>query len=784
MAAINRKHGEGQRAFIAAVAVVLLLAAAGNCAEPPAAVAVRLQLSVSTPLQYRNTPLDPRIDFAGFLTEAGADGVLDPNSIEVRNLATGQVVPHALSDDFFYGDQGRIEFVAIDPTHNEFEIRFRAVEKRPPIRPRKFTPPIGVGDLLRYNSGRPGPVTLMQSMGLHDVTGDGRADLVGTWNYFRRPGAPTGGVVFHSAVEDSNPWLFADLQRLRYAASDGELRQFSHHYNSAAFADFNQDGRCDFVYTRSGSKTAEFYLATDKRDPGGATTFQYSGSVAVSGDNPCRAVDLNSDGVIDLVVNGEYIRNKGAGWPFEAAQPVTINAGEGACFCDIDEDGRVDSVCLAAEKDTGPGSNKRVVWRRNTTGGDSPEFAVARPVAGVDLENCTMVATAFVDTRRLLLVQTDYQQIHIFERTSTNPVTFEHRGRAESMSAVLSLSDQAWPCLCDWDADGDPDLLVGHGYGWPRVLINEGTRTRPAFAEPKNILANGKPIRLLRNQLLGPPGNWHNMGYSYPDFVDWDGDSLRDLLLPNESNRIYWYRNVGSKTEPRFGKRQQILCEGFPDSPEMRSRSQRRANDPKSNNGVYPLEEDRPFFWRTGAAFADFTGDGLTDLVTMDGAKRQATLFAQSRSENNSGDRSSRQLSRVRTLKLADGRSIDDRIVERRSHWTESLRAVDWDTDGLTDLIYSVAGAHSGTKEGGSIYLLRNVGTKTDPIFSEPVTMRSFGEPIRITNHGPHPWPGDFDGDGKPDLITCVEWSVYPYYSHAALMMPERPRYELELRTE
>ncbi len=100
------------------------------------------------------------------------------------------------------------------------------------------------------------------------------------------------------------------------------------------------------------------------------------------------------------------------------------------------------------------------------------------------------------------------------------------------------------------------------------------------------------------------------------------------------------------------------------------------------------------------------------------------------------------------------------------------------------DLIYSVAGSHSGTKDGGSIYLLRNVGTKNAPVFAEPVTMRCFGEPIRITNHGPHPWPGDFDGDGKPDLITCVEWSVYPYYNHAALMTAGRPEFMLKLKAD
>jgi hypothetical protein len=38
----------------------------------------------------------------------------------------------------------------------------------------------------------------------------------------------------------------------------------------------------------------------------------------------------------------------------------------------------------------------------------------------------------------------------------------------------------------------------------------------------------------------------------------------------------------------------------------------------------------------------------------------------------------------------------------------------------------------------------------------------------------------DWDGDGKPDLLGCVEWSVYPFYAHAALEMAEHPRYAIE----
>jgi len=411
---------------------------------------------------------------------------------------------------------------------------------------------------------------------------------------------------------------------------------------------------------------------------------------------------------------------------------------------DVDGDGRVDLVGTDDYLESRP-----TLWYRNL-GGSPPVFAPRQEIAGIPAGGHRWAT--WNGGEGLLHLETGALR----RRTVRDgAVAFVPAGRLTADDSPLQFGSQEKPYWVDWDGDGDFDLVAGQSLGYIRLYRNVGTRVRPRFSAPVEVEAEGRPIRIYRDGVLGGR-HWHGpMGYPSVACVDWDGDGRFDLVIPNETNRVFWYRNVGSGTEPRFGARGQILPDGNVESPEKIERTRAAAEDRTRPNHPYPYLDDEPFFWRTRIAIADFTGDGLVDMIARNGSGSMV-LYARHRGAGGE-------------LRLRPGVAVryqDGAVLDRTSAPYYKIVDVDWDGDGRIDLA-----AMQGWGKP-SVLWLRNVGTRTAPRFARGVPFELDGRPIVHSNHGLQPSFVDWDGDGTLDLVGCNESGHYLFFRHAALTGP------------
>ena len=291
------------------------------------------------------------------------------------------------------------------------------------------------------------------------------------------------------------------------------------------------------------------------------------------------------------------------------------------------------------------------------------------------------------------------------------------------------------PVGCDWDGDGDWDLICGNTAGYIAFVENLSGKgvEHPKWAEPKRLSAGGKTLRVQagpNGSIQGPcEAKW---GYTTQSVCDWDGDGLPDIVANSILGNVEWYRNVGTRAAPQLAAAQPVEVEWDGAQPRL-------AWGWRTPDGKALLTQ-----WRTTPVTVDWNKDGLVDLVMLD----QEGYLAFFERAVRGGKRVLLHPKRI----FCDEKGEPLQFNKKRGGGSgrRKICVTDWDGDGLLDILINSKNAE----------LWRQVGQKDGTCLFRNMGNLHFKN---IEGHDVSPTVVDFDDNGIPDFVGGAE-DGYLYY--------------------
>ncbi len=481
-----------------------------------------------------------------------------------------------------------------------------------------------------------------------------------------------------------------------------------------------------------------------------------------------RYVDFDDDGKLDLVVGADdwseygwdnaytpegkwtngplrgfvyWLRNTGTATKPAYAKPAKLMAGDrpvetfgwpSPSFADFKGNGKLDLIC-GEFRDS-------FTYFENIGTRKQPKYAPGRQLKTPDGKPLTMdlemITPTAIDWNRDghvdLIVGDEDGRVALIENTGKvvdgvpqflPPRYFQQEADEVKIGAL------ATPVGVDWDGDGDIDIICGNTAGYVLFLENlsgPGVE-KPKWAAPKYLEANGKVIRFMagpNGSIQGPcEAKW---GYTTQTVADWDGDGLPDLIVNSILGKVVWFKNIGTRKQPKLAAAQPIDVEWDGPQPEL------------SYGWLRPEGKGLLTQWRTTPVAVDWNRDGLTDLLVLD-QEGYLAFFERARREGKLVLLPPKRVmcdEKGEPLKLSKG--IAGKSGRRK------LCIVDWDGDGKLDILLNSSNAN----------FLRQVDARGGKWF-----FKDMGALVQqnIEGHDVSPAVVDWNGDGIPDFVGGAE---------------------------
>jgi hypothetical protein len=333
-----------------------------------------------------------------------------------------------------------------------------------------------------------------------------------------------------------------------------------------------------------------------------------------------------------------------------------------------------------------------------------------------------------------------------YENTGTRTRPDYAAGRPLALGGVPLVMDLCMitPTAVDFDGDGDLDLVVGDEDG------------RVAFLEHTGRVSGGMPQFLPPRYFRQFAAEVKFGALATPYAFDWDGDGDEDLISGNTAGYVGFIENLGG-TPIRWAAPRYLTAGG------------RLIRELAGPNGSIQGPAEAKWGYSI-LSVADWDGDGLPDLMT-NGIWGKVVWY------KNVGTRTAPRLAAAQPVEVAPGTKSpkpawnwwDPQGREFVTQWRTTPQMVDWNGDGLMDLVMS---DHEGylalfprrRAADGTLEL----GAAQRVFWGEGVSVyNSNGQPqnresglLRL-NDGVNGRGGrrtfcvaDWDGDGTPDLLV------------------------------
>jgi hypothetical protein len=453
-------------------------------------------------------------------------------------------------------------------------------------------------------------------------------------------------------------------------------------------ADFDNDGDIDIVsiFGAGGNAVGTYYGLYPYKNIGTSKAGFLDSGFQLSADEAVPYIgDANGDSKPDIYYHGSMFFNNSTEnkIQFSAIQNYPNPNWPSPTLCDWNKDGHIDEFI----KD---------LWHLKLKDGKSGRTEILKVGGNYLLDDifiepypCDWDADGDVD----LLVGQENGHITFIENDNGTLLKekYMQQQNPNIKSGCLSV-----PVVCDWNGDGDMDLVTGNAAGYFEFFENENG----GFNPPVRLKAGGKEIRVLAGEfgsVQGPiEARW---GYVNPEIADWDLDGDLDLLAGCVTGENLFYENIGTRTHPVLASVQKLKVE-WGDVPPVFPAGMRY----KPEKGCLITQ------WRCKPVVMDWTKDGLPDYLTIDNDGRLARF---PRFKKDNGEL---------VLLPAQYPFVDENNIPLQfcSHEKPGRNGrikfalVDWDNDGDLDIIRN-GGFQNGKKnldDGSNFVYLECIGIK------------------------------------------------------------------------